>query len=360
MIQNALNRCPANYAVKISPAITSNSIYTGPIFIPSSRYLWIDKNVTVKPIQNLALFNKDQETCGSITSTAKKTCHAIFNLKNTKNNGIIGEGVIYGNGDESYQSNRRTAWEVNQKATAQKRYVDFPNLIDVENSTNALIQGLNLTQSADTHIEVNKSANIRIKDITIQTFTSLNRTNGISITASHHINANNLNIRTGGAHVLVTTTLPHEKTEYIELKNLKLYEGRGLLFAPNYLGSIAHVLVEQANFHKATNGVWLVSNMKMGGKFSDFQINHTLFNETTHAIRIDTSFGNNPKGTTEPDIQNISFNHFTIYGLTNLIYNGINAIKPPTIYMSDGEIIGPYKTIRQKIHLKETNVTYRR
>ncbi|MES1208362.1 MAG: hypothetical protein ABUS79_20690, partial [Pseudomonadota bacterium] len=96
-IQTALNGCGAGKAVKLVPSGSNNAFLTGPIKVPSGVTLWVDKGATL-------FGTRDPSVYGSAS--------ALITVSGTAS-GIVGDGVIDGQGGEPNVGSSQSWWDQN-------------------------------------------------------------------------------------------------------------------------------------------------------------------------------------------------------------------------------------------------------
>ncbi|MFP4897542.1 polygalacturonase, partial [Paraburkholderia sp. EG304] len=116
-IQDAIDACPAGQAVKlVTGASGDTGFLSGPLRLKSGVSLWIDRGVTLFASRNPADFDNGAGTCGTATTSNKKSCNPLILAQTTTGSAILGDGTIDGRGGSLLTSGanagRRTWWDV--------------------------------------------------------------------------------------------------------------------------------------------------------------------------------------------------------------------------------------------------------
>src|SRR6185312_10699477 len=96
-IQSALNGCGSGKAVKLTTSGSNNAFLTGPLKIPTGVTLWVDTGTTLYGM-------RDPKVYGSAS--------ALITVSGA-NSGIVGDGVIDGQGGEPNVGSSQSWWDQN-------------------------------------------------------------------------------------------------------------------------------------------------------------------------------------------------------------------------------------------------------
>ncbi|HEY4013603.1 MAG TPA: glycosyl hydrolase family 28 protein [Polyangiaceae bacterium] len=142
-IQAALSACPAGQAVELTTNGANNAFVTGPLQLPNGVTLWVDAGTTLYASRNPANY-------GSACGTTTGACTPLIST-GTQNNGIVGDGVIDGQGGEQMIGTTMSWWDLtNASAGASGN----PPLIQVKNTQNFTLYRITLHNAPKFHVKL--------------------------------------------------------------------------------------------------------------------------------------------------------------------------------------------------------------
>jgi polygalacturonase len=145
-IQSALSACSAGQAVQLTTSGANNGFITGPISVPSGVTLWVDAGVTLFGTRNPTVYGN---------------ASALIMVKGT-GSGVMGEGVIDGQGGEPQIGGTQTWWDVNGSGGSS------PALIQVSSASNFTLYKITLNNSPMFHVKLSARGFI-VWGVTIKT-----------------------------------------------------------------------------------------------------------------------------------------------------------------------------------------------
>jgi polygalacturonase len=160
-IQAAIDACPAGQAVKLVSAGSSNAFLAGPISIKSGVTLWIDGGVTLfasrSPLDYDVGTGADAGYCGTADAHHKNGCNPWITATETRNSGIVGDGIVDGRGGAQLtsgpQANRVTWWDLSiQSKASPALQQNNPRLLQVTGGSGFTLYRITLTNSPKFHV----------------------------------------------------------------------------------------------------------------------------------------------------------------------------------------------------------------
>ncbi len=142
-LQSALVTCAAGQAVRLVTTDTNNAFVTGPLTIPPGVTLWVDSGVTLYASRNPALYGA---ACGTTTGA----CTAVIRATSA-NSGIVGDGVIDGQGGELMIGQTQSWWDL---TTASNGDSGNPPLIQSQNAVNFTLYRITLHNAPKFHVKL--------------------------------------------------------------------------------------------------------------------------------------------------------------------------------------------------------------
>jgi polygalacturonase len=158
-IQSALNGCASGHSVQLAASGANNAFVTGPLTVPSGVALWVDSGATLYGTRNPSVYGSAP---GLVTV-------------NGSNSGIVGEGVIDGQGGEPLIGGSGSFWDANGGGGSS------PALIDVEGAKNFTMYKITLHNSPMFHVKLAADGFV-VWGITIKTPSKSTNSAGTALT----------------------------------------------------------------------------------------------------------------------------------------------------------------------------------
>jgi len=152
-IQTAINACKGR-AVKLVTDGQNDSFVTGHLLL-DSVILWVDAGVTLYASRNPNLYQKDGH-CGMLGVSDSGGCVGLINVSGTSP-GIVGDGVIDGQGGEPLVDRDYSWWQIAGALRAIDGSGPNPALIDVNNTTGFLMYRITLHNSPKFHVKLSST-----------------------------------------------------------------------------------------------------------------------------------------------------------------------------------------------------------
>src|SRR3954468_7177219 len=99
-IQQAISHCAAGQSVRLAASNQYKAFTAGPITLASGVTLVIEAGATLYASTDPALYDKGDRVCGSTTRGKAHGCRTFITAADTQGSGIMGDGVIDGQGGE--------------------------------------------------------------------------------------------------------------------------------------------------------------------------------------------------------------------------------------------------------------------
>jgi polygalacturonase len=160
-IQTALNGCASGQAVKLAAGSGNNAFITGPLTLPAGITLWVDAGATLFGTRSLAVY-------GSAT--------ALISVKGA-HSGIVGDGVIDGQGGEPRIGQSGSFWDTNGGGGSS------PALIQVSGASDFTLYRITLHDAPMFHVKLGASGFV-VWGVTIKTPVRSKNSAGTALTPS--------------------------------------------------------------------------------------------------------------------------------------------------------------------------------
>jgi polygalacturonase len=145
-IQAALDSCATGHALKLSTSGPNNAFVTGPLTVPAGVTLWVDSGTTLYG-------TRDPNVYGSASALITVT---------GAGSGIVGDGVIDGQGGEPKIGGSQSWWDANGSGGSS------PALIKVSGATNFTLYRITLHDAPMFHVKLG-AAGFVVWGVTIKT-----------------------------------------------------------------------------------------------------------------------------------------------------------------------------------------------
>jgi polygalacturonase len=210
-IQNALNACGAGKALKLASSGSNNAFLTGPITIPSGVTLWVDANTTLYGTRDPNVYNN---------------ASALISVGGAKS-GIVGEGVIDGQGGEPMIGSTQSWWDTNGTAA------NNPALISVQGATNFTLYQITLHNSPKFHVKLN-AAGFVVWGVTIKTPSKPTNSAGTALTASSAHNTDGVDPGEAASNGFIVCSQISDGDDHIAIKGSSATGVHNLIIAHNH------------------------------------------------------------------------------------------------------------------------------
>ena len=325
-IQQAIDQCGAGYAVRLAPFNEKVRFRAGPLVLRSGVTLVIDAGATLYASTDPQRFDRGTGSCGTIDQSGKG-CRPFISQVDGSNSGIMGHGVIDGQGGQLMQGKTETWWQLARRAQRENASQNVPRLIEVQRSGNFTMYGITLRNSPNFHVTLNRVDGYTAWDVRIDTPADARNTDGIDPISSRNITIAHSYIRTGDDNIAIKAGT-HGPTENISVLHNHFYNGHGMSIGSETHASVRNVLVENLSMQGSTSGLRIKSDISRGGLVENIRYNNVCLRDIRAPIDLNTQYTKNASGTLLPVYRNIRFTN--VHGLTpgNIILRGLDESHP--------------------------------
>jgi polygalacturonase len=341
-LQAALNTCQAGHAVKLSADNGKNAFLSGPLTLPSGVTLWIDKSVTLFASRNPRDFdNKPGENiCGTISNTTVR-CVSFITANNTKNSGLVGDGIIDGRGGSKLIEHNVSWWDIAMQAKLQQQNPAHPlqhnpRLIMIINSSNFTLYRITVQNAPNFHVLTIGVNGFIAWGVKIHTPTAVypsynasttKNTDGIDPDGSSNVIIAYSYISTGDDNVAIKTD--SGPSSNIIIAHNHFYKGHGMSIGSSTSHGVSNVLVYNLTLDGADNGLRIKSDSTHGGLVTNIKYSQVCIRNVDMPITFDAYYSSST-GTLYPNFENITVSDVHILSSTKrqLALRGYNAEYP--------------------------------
>jgi polygalacturonase len=286
-IQAAIDACARGNAVHLAPQGAYGSFTSGPLVIKSGVTLVVDKGATLYMSADPMVFDRGNKTCGTIDAKGRG-CHNFITVDKTDGSGIMGEGVIDGQGGQKMAGKDETWWQLARRAQKEKGRQNVPRLIELTSSREFTLYRITLRNSPNFHVAMNRVDGFTAWGIRIDTPKDARNTDGIDPGASRNVTIAYSHIRTGDDNVAIKAG--SGVSENISVIHNRFYHGHGMSIGSETNGGVRNVLVEDLDMDGTTSGLRIKSSDRKGGLVQNVVYRNVCLRDIRWPLYIDTSY----------------------------------------------------------------------
>jgi polygalacturonase len=261
-IQAAIDRCAQGHALHLAVNGHDADFVSGPLVLRDGVTLYVDAGATLKASTNPVLFDRGAGACGTIDK-AGKGCKPFITIDGVKGAGIMGEGVIDGQGGQLIDGKTESWWQIARRAQKEKGRQNVPRMIQIEKSRDITLYRITLRNSTNFHVAMSRVDGFTAWGIRIDTPKDARNTDGIDPGASRNVTIAYSHIRTGDDNVAIKAG--SGMSENISILHNRFYHGHGMSIGSETNGGVRNVLVEDLDMDGTTSGLRIKSNDRRGG-----------------------------------------------------------------------------------------------
>jgi polygalacturonase len=319
-IQSALSGCGAGKAVKLTTSGSANAFITGPLTVPSGVTLWVDAGATLYG-------TRDPSVYGSASALVTVT---------GSGSGIMGTGIIDGQGGEPKIGSTQTWWDVNGGGGSS------PALISVSGATNFTMYQITLHNSPMFHVKL-AAAGFVVWGVTIKTPSKATNSAGTALTPSYAHNTDGIDPGEAASNGYIVCSDISDGDDHIAIKggtsvtNLIIAHnhflaGHGMSIGSETNGGVSGVQVYDLSIDGtnsglgggSSNGIRIKSDPSRGGVVSNVTYTDVCVRALANPIII-TPHYSSAAGTLIPEYTGISIHDFHALGGGTVTLEGYDA-----------------------------------
>ncbi|MEO8385950.1 MAG: glycosyl hydrolase family 28 protein, partial [Betaproteobacteria bacterium] len=337
-IQDAINACGTGHAVRLAIANGMSAFVSGALVLKSGVTLVLDVGVTLFATTDPHAYDRGQKSCGT-NNTTGKGCRPFITADRTRGSGIMGDGVIDGQGGQLIDGKMESWWQIARRAQKEQTRQNVPRLIEISNSTDFNLYRITLRNSPNFHVTLNRVDGFTAWGVKIDTPADARNTDGIDPISSRNVTIAHSFIRTGDDNVAIKAG-GNGPTENISILHNHFYNGHGMSIGSETNGGVRNVLVENLTMEGATSGLRIKSDVSRGGHVSNVRYRHVCLTNVRAPLDIDTRYDKKAAGNKIPAYRDIVFEHVRSMTPGRIILRGFNSARPLMATLNDVVIDG--------------------
>ena len=324
-IQQAIDGCGKGKAVELAADGANAAFVSGPLALRPGVTLVIDKGVTLFGSRNPETYAVSPGSCGVVNDQARG-CNPLILAKNATGSGIMGDGVIDGQGGTYLmvdgKASSKTWWDLAEEARAAGRQ-QVPRLIETDVTDDFTLYRITLKNSANFHVAFHRGDGFTVWGVKINTPKNARNTDGIDPAQSKNVTITQSYISTGDDNVAIKAG--DGPTTNVSITHNHFYYGHGMSIGSETNGGVSAIRVEDLSLDGPDNAIRIKSNPTRGGLVEDVVYDDVCIRNSKNPILLDTAYSFPGKGVNElPVYQNITLRNVRIAGGGKIQFNGFD------------------------------------
>ncbi|WP_420136701.1 glycoside hydrolase family 28 protein [Sphingomonas sp.] len=331
-LQSAIDACPAGSAVRLAAAEGAARFVSGPLVMKSGVTLWLDRDVVLAASADPRAYDSGTGRCGTIDDTGKG-CRPFLLFRQTKGGGIVGDGVIDGQGGASMRGGTESWWQLARRAQVQGGHQNAPRLIQLTEARDITFYRVTLRNSPNFHVALTNVQGATFWSVRIDAPANARNTDGIDPGGSQDITITHSFIRTGDDNIAIKAGRG-SRSRYISVLHSHLYWGHGLSIGSETIGGVSNVLVRDMTLDGTTSGLRIKSDAPRGGIVQQVRFDDVCLRGNRAPIDFDTHYDAGAAGNAIPVYRDILL-HDVSGGDGDLIARGHDPARPLELTLDD-------------------------
>ena len=307
-IQKALNGCASGQAVKLTTSGANNAFITGPLTLPAGVTLWVDAGTTLYA-------TRDTKVWGSASE--------LISVSGA-NSGIVGDGIIDGQGGEPNVGSSQSWWDQNAGSSGNS-----PALISVRGATKFTLYRITLHNSPKFHVKLG-AAGFVVWGVTIKAPSKATNSAGTALNYSNAHNTDGIDpgeaasdgfivcskISTGDDHIAIKGSSSTGVKNVIVAHN-RFGAGHGMSIGSEFTGGVSDVKVYDLSIDGqnmgtsggSSNGIRIKSDSSRGGLVNNVTYSDICVRNLSNPILLTPKYSSST-GSSIPQYTNIKISNF--------------------------------------------------
>jgi pectin methylesterase-like acyl-CoA thioesterase len=337
-IQNAIDTCSVGHAVRLSGSKDASAYHAGPLRIKSGVTLAIDGDVTLYASRDPRRYDKIKGACGTVQKSGRQ-CLPFITIADANGSGIMGDGVIDGQGGAVVEGASESWWQMARRAQIQNLEHNVPRLLEISGSRDITLYKTTFRNSPNFHITINQSDGLTAWGIKLDTPASARNTDGIDPISSKNVTIAYSDLRTGDDSVAIKAGKLGPSSDISILHN-RFHGGHGMSIGSETMGGVQRVLVQDLSIDGASSGIRIKSDVSRGGQVREVRYEDVCMRNVAVPIDLASRYNPDAKGSLIPHYTGIVLNR--VHALTpgKVLVQGADAAHPVGLTLTDVSVVG--------------------
>jgi polygalacturonase len=289
-IQQAIDHCVAGRAIELRPDGTHNAFLAGPLELKPSVTLLVSAGATLFATRNPRQYDLQPGSCGVVNQEGHG-CKPLIHVANAPHSGVMGLGVIDGQGGAKLLSQDASWWDLAHQAKVEDKRQNCPRIIVVDSSDDFTLYGITLRNSPNFHVIVNRTNGFTAWGVKIDAPATARNTDGIDPASSTNVTIAYSYIRAGDDNVAIKAGKAGPATNMTIAHN-HFYSGHGMSIGSETNGGASAIRVSDLTIDGADNGIRIKSDRSRGGLVHDVTYQNVCMRDVKNPIVLDPFYSN--------------------------------------------------------------------
>ncbi len=307
-IQKALNACASGQAVKLATSGANNAFVTGPLTIPPGVSLWVDAGTTLFATRDTTVWGSSAELI-SVSGA---------------NSGIVGDGIIDGQGGEPNVGSTQSWWDQNAGSSGNS-----PALIAVRGATSFTLYRITLHNSPKFHVKMG-AAGFVVWGVTIKAPSKATNSAGTALSYTNAHNTDGIDpgeaasngfivcskISTGDDHIAIKGS-SSTGVQHLVIAHNHFGAGHGMSIGSEFTGGVSDINVYDLSIDGqgmgtsggSSNGIRIKSDSSRGGLVNNVTYSDVCVRNLSNPIFLTPNYSTTT-GSDIPQYTNIKIQNF--------------------------------------------------
>ncbi|WP_373964064.1 glycoside hydrolase family 28 protein [Kosakonia sacchari] len=343
-LQSAIDNCPRGEVLQL----LAGRFSSGPLSMKSGVTLWISQGAMLVANSDPRVYDKNGH-CGTVDHKGNG-CRPFILFSRTDGGGIVGEGIIDGQGGKPIKGQDESWWQLARRAQTEGGAQNVPRLIEIDDASHIIFHGITLRNSPGFHVTLKNVRNATFWGVRIDTPADARNTDGIDPISSQNILIAHSFIRTGDDNVAIKAGAGGA-TRHVILVDNHFYWGHGMSIGSETVGGVSDIRVHNLTLDGTTSGLRIKSDISRGGIVSDVRYENVCMRGNRRPLDFDTRYDAHASGNNIPVYRDISLNH--ISGESGqLILRGYDAAHPLQFALNGISFSNPARWIIESAQIR--------
>lgn len=284
-IQDALDHCVAGRAVELRSDATHNVFVSGPLELRPSVTLVVAAGTTLFGSRNPREYDVRPGSCGVVNDDGRG-CRPLIHATNAPHSGVMGAGVIDGQGGAKLLQQNVTWWDLAHQAKVEDKRQNCPRIIVAEASDDFTLYGITLRNSPNFHVYVGRTNGFTAWGVRIDSPATARNTDGIDPASSTNVTIAYSWIRAGDDNVAIKAGSAGPAT-HMTIAHNHFYSGHGMSIGSETNGGVSAIRVSDLSMEGADNGIRIKSDRSRGGLVRDVSYENVCMRDVKNPIVLD-------------------------------------------------------------------------
>jgi len=321
-IQNAIDHCAAGKAVELKSDAAHDVFLTAPIDLRPSVVLLVRAGATLYGTRNPRTYDVQPGSCG-VVDTNGRGCRPLIHAEQAPHSGVMGDGVIDGQGGEKLFGQKDSWWDLAHQAKVEDKKQNCPRILQADQSDDFTLYHITLRNAPNYHAVVSRTDGFTAWGVKVDSPATARNTDGIDPSSSTNVTIAYSYIRAGDDNIAIKAG-KNGPSMHMTFAHNHFYSGHGMSIGSETNGGVSAIRVYDLTIDGADNGLRIKSDLSRGGLVHDVSYQDVCQRDVKNPILMDP-FYSTAKGELVPQFEDITLRNVVILGGGKITLQGIDA-----------------------------------